>query len=250
MIAYFAAFAFPFFILLIGSFLIFRGISKRETRSVSGKVRSAQGFQSHISKKVVTYSRLVIECYERARGAWKEIYSHVEKSDFLLSGRPVSMEFADVRLSNPLVHEGYVKRKKGTIEQLQSYLYLWGTRGALVLIPFHSFANKGELRFLDDELVRFIMSQKKAKSAIEKNIMKPMRISEYLIETGARITVASGSGTLRGTVEHPILITDSPENDARSTVDEKAKTSILLGAGLIFFSLMISLVLFASLKPF
>jgi hypothetical protein len=250
MIAYIAAFAFPFSVFAIGGYLIFRGISKPETKSASGKVRSAQAFQSQVSRKTVTYSKLVIEAYQGGHAPWKEIYREERKSDFALSGRPISMEFADVRLSGPAVLEGYLRREKGSIEQFGEYFYRWAGPMTTILQAV-SLDQKGEIRFLDDAVVQPLMSENAAaKAAIMKNKSKPLRISEFTIEDGARICAASTLADLKGGLEHPLLITDTPENDARSTMDEKARTSVLLGAGLVLFSFVVSFFLFLSLKPF
>jgi hypothetical protein len=254
MIAYLAAFAFPFSVFAIGGYLIFRGISKSETRSVSGKAKPHKTFKSPVSGKNVTYSKLVIEAYQGGHTPWKEIYKDELKMDFILCGKNVSMEFSDVRITVPLVLEGYIRRKKGDIEEFGEYLYRWagyiGSPGRTILQIARSLGSKGELRFLDDALVGGLMSEGSVKAAIEKNIRKPLRISEFTIEDGTRLCVASNQADLRGTMEHPLLITDTPENDARFTMEEKARTSILLGAGLVLFAFVLSFFLFLSLKPF
>lgn len=243
MIAYLSFFMFPLFLFIIGAYLIFRGSSGAASR-LSGRARSTMPFSAVSGGRRAAYSRLVIEAYDGRSSSWKKVYSHAEGPDMLVAGKRISLEHADVRIRPAVIHEGYISRGKGALEEFV------GRVGAPLKLIRDALDPGMRVKPLERSVIESLPLRKEAKEAIARNIRKPLCISETVIWEGAEIRVLSHHPDFRGTLERPLLITDGPEEDALATAAEKAKTSVLLGAGLVVFSFGISLILLVSLEPF
>ncbi|HSB46820.1 MAG TPA: hypothetical protein VLD37_02315 [Candidatus Bilamarchaeum sp.] len=253
MTSYPVVFVFPVLVFALGAYLVFRGASKPEPKSVSGTARCANPLKSPVSGRSAAYFRLVIEAYRGGHAEWKEIYRAESNSPFTLSGRPVSLEYADIRISKPAVFEGHSKADfiKGDIALFGSVFGQFQNNittalaASFVIARAIGFLPTGT-QFLDEPILQGLLADPAIKKALRPHLGKYLRVSEYSIEDGSRITAVSGSGELRGSLERPLLITDGSQDEALSTIEEKAKTSILLGAGLLTFSFVISLLLLLS----
>lgn len=252
MIAYLFALMLPASAFFGGAYLIFRGVSKGNpsaARLSSGQARADSAFRSPISGDDCIYSKLTVEYFTGKEPEWKEVYSSERRCDFRLSGRPVSAGHADFRPSRVVALQGFVPHEGGLLSGIEGILEAAGYGEKSPLGKLRSALNGESKPFIDGAAIERLSADHRLKKAIERHHKKFLRISEHSIPDGRKLHVASFGPDLAGTMEHPLLITETPQ-EARTALDEKAKMSVLLGSGLIAFSFLLSSLLLASMEPF
>ena len=247
MIGYLLAFVFPASAFFGGAYLIFRGLSLPARSFARGQARAERAVRSHLDGRDVVYSRLSVEYFTGRSPEWKEVYSSERKGPFRLSGRPVSPDFAHFRLSNPKVVQGFVPVEGGLLSSIEGLLEFTGyEKGGPIGAGLRSLLGR-DRAFIDLGTLKRLSEDPKAGKAVARQKSKFLRISEFSVPQGSKLSVASAYPDLRGTVAHPLLITDAPIEGARSDMEEKARFSLLLGAGLVIFSFVAASALFHSL---
>lgn len=244
---------FPFMLFIGGSYLIFRGLRRGcflGCRIFSGKV-GGQSFPSHLSNQNCIYSKVVIEYSQGGHLPWRQIGVLEKKSQFLLDGKTVDPEYADIRLSTPKIFTGRAKPNRTLLESAVDAVKKTGP-GQTISSAVESVLPSAPEQFLDMNVYAVLLKNEQISRNIKRHRGRELRVREYVLAEGSDVCVlANGSApvsesTIAGSMEFPLLITDKPAADARSAMNEKAYLGILLGGGAILLALVILVLLLAS----
>ncbi|MEW6034986.1 MAG: hypothetical protein AB1529_00095 [Candidatus Micrarchaeota archaeon] len=221
-----------------GAYLIFRAAGRLSpSGTLSGEVSCPKPVQAFVSGKAAAYSRLVVDFYQGGHAPWKNVLVLEKRAPFTVSGKEVGPDHADFRLSSPKVYVGYPAVEGGMIDELRHNLKQ--------LQSMADFSGEvGPNESIPSEVLAPLMANPGIKAKLAPHMRKPLRISEYSLAEGARVSVLSdpairqGGKTLKGTVEFPLIITDD-DSAASSAMREKALLSAGIGVFLVLFSILL-----------
>lgn len=214
-----------------GFYLIYRGWKRKgEVSSICGIARCKNPIVSPITGRRCIYAKAVIEYYVSGSSPWRTAWSSESKADFSVGRASVSSNYTEYQIREPQIFTGNIKRPKGMLETFVE--------------PVTSSLPGSARVFLNDDLCLALMSVDAIKRAISPHISKVFRITEYAITEGSNVCVIDQSGLKRGmatgSMEFPLLISDLGSASAKSSLNEKAVFSIILGLALIFASVLLA----------
>lgn len=242
------SFFFPLSSLMAGGYLIYRSVRRHghAASPLSGKVRCSAPLCSPVWGRSCAYYRLEIEAFQGGHDPWKMVYRSERRVQFHAGPKPVHPEYADFRLSSPLVISGRLKRDKGIMDAFREEGFQLVRSGAAA---FRLAGSSGAPAWnIDEAVVSALMADPKACRALKSNAGREIRVTEHALCVGSDVLVTRDSGPtgdFRGTVDYPLIISDT--DDGGSSLREKAAMSLALGLGMVILSFALLLLM---LEPF
>ncbi|MEW6722188.1 MAG: hypothetical protein AB1324_02920 [Candidatus Micrarchaeota archaeon] len=241
----------PLAALVAGCYLIWRGHGRSKTASaLSGTASSPEPVESLATGRKCIYSKTVVEYYGGGPDPWKTACSAERRAPFSVGGRNVDPEGAEFHLSRPLVITGYARREKGMFEEFADSIAKSSTANIAKSVLTSITMTPGEKEevgdsMIDDSVMLALVRNPALKPRLLPHIKKALRITEYSLFEGAKVSLVGGmagpSGRLAASAAAPLIVSDEGAGAAKSDMSEKAFVSVALGAALI----MVSIVLFA-----
>ncbi len=238
-------FAFPACAFAAGAFMVIRGLSKlhRPPKLIKGTAKPRAGGIISLEGLKCVYQRIVLE--RESMGKWEEIARAESRAPFYVGKTIIEPEFADFSL-RPRTFEGKIRRDLGVLEQFIDTAVVASTNPGRLAA---GAKKQEEGEFLQDALVSSLRSLKPLKAPLERSARSRIRVSEYAIPEGTVLHVGGGDGSggsLVGTLESRLTITDSGESSALDSHRERAVLGMIAGAFLLSLSFVLSYLLLSS----
>jgi hypothetical protein len=210
---------------------------------LNGRASSPSAFESHATRAKCIYSRVMVEQYRRGPNPWEKIFTLERREPFSISGRLVDPAGADIRVEAPSVFTGYLRPGKGLIQEFAANL-----RKVQGIMDITAEVSPNE--FLDENVAAALLSLPGARDRISRHSGRALRVTEHVIPAGAAVSVYAdpagpkpADGTVRGSAEYPLIISDSIGSGADKVMGQKSLASIIIGSVLVLLSLALFLFL-------
>lgn len=240
-----------------GAYLFVMGYSgKKEPEeakkgALSGPVSSSDPVRSLISGEDCVYSKTVAEFYCGGHEPWRQVFITEARAPLCIAGKPLDASRAVFDLSNPLLLQGHAGKKfRGIlgsfgdfIDSTQPMALAKGVLDAAGIRPADEAA--ASVQLIDDRAISAILACRGGQE-LKRHISKPLRISEYVLAEGTRVSASWIGPPVQTGLPGEILITDAGDESAAAAARERAIMRMAVGGGLVLLSLVVSVIIMLS----
>jgi hypothetical protein len=242
------SFFLPFVLFVGGAYIAYRGMNWRKI-SISGPASSSSPFPSHVSSAPCVYSRTVVEYFTGGSEPWKKGLVVEDRAQLSISGKAIDVSKAVFEIGRGAVFKGYVSaRLRGTLGTFVEYAQkaapvelATGVLDAAGLRDSEEFVKRNE--YLDDDVVSKLLLLRGG-SALKRYFGRPLRVYEYYVPIGEELHVSGTDAS--APIPTEVVISDSDQETAHSSMREKGIVRLAIGCGLIVLALMISVLILMS----